>query len=256
MGPNTDKLTNTLRLCLETVEPRGSVMPERDQKLTPRHDPEASAPPNLPNELHNFTAQNPGLNPSDLSFKDQKTRNAQRVRAGKLPPGQEATAKTQQSQLLSAVAVPEEDARNAKLQRLRIMMTALVAIVVALIGGAVGLAFAFQPPGSGGDREDAPVSTSLSTSITILSNTQAPVQPITQSPVQLTSPSTIAPRKAITSTAELYNAVDLYLEDPMSTVEYRDTINDWDVSCVTSIDREFSVFWNSAALTFNDEILD
>lgn len=59
--------------------------------------------------------------------------------------------------------------------------------------------------------------------------------------------------------AELWQAVDDYLEDPASTLDYGATINDWDVSRVTDFSRVFDASTiqgvrNPAAATFNEPI--
>ena len=143
-------------------------------------------------------------------------------------------------------------------------------IVVVAIAGAVGIVFGLQSGSSGSDNEPT------TSSIEVSPPTNSPVTPVslphppTETPMKQPNlspvppptqapplPPSATPSKAIMTTQELYDAVDQYLEDPMLTLEYGDTINDWDVSRVTSFARVFDAadnVRNAAAGTFNEAL--
>lgn len=154
------------------------------------------------------------------------------------------------SRFSSAVVLEQKSA----LKRLCLILVAATVMLTLIVAGIIGAIFAARSGNSSGDTELQPTP-NPSEVPTIAPSSLRPTTGPTTSPsmIQSTAPFIDGPassRLAFLSTEELYRAVDLYVVNKNLTLEYGDSIGDWDVSRIQNFNRVFDANRNDTSLCF------
>jgi len=128
----------------------------------------------------------------------------------------------------------DPSAETMAFKRLKLIVVAVLATVVVIVGGVVGAIFGLRE-GSTNPTENLQEGS--------------------------TNPTKNPDKKVFVTTSELYEAVDRYMVDKSLTSEYGATINDWDVSRIRNFDRLFDANrnqkfseYNSASFDFSEDL--